>query len=100
MVNSHHTQENRERVIEREQTGKAEMSLPEQIAFYDEEIRKAKSWITYYANPKNPKNKNPKLAATYTALVAKLEMKREIALAKLYASQMPDIGGTVKLVTK
>jgi cation transport regulator ChaC len=95
MVNSHHTQENRERVIEREQTGKAEMSLPEQIAFYDEEIRKAKSWITYYANPKNPK-----LAATYTALVAKLEMKREVALAHLYASQMPDIGGTVKLVTK
>lgn len=98
MVNSLHTSKNRERIITREQTGAANPLTPvEQVAFYDSEIRKAKSWIVYYTSPKNPKARNPKMAAVHVQLVARLEMKREIALAQLYAEQMPDIGGTVEL---
>lgn len=90
--------------IERDQTGAAtEKTLPEQIAFYDEEIRKAKSWIDFYMNAKNPKSRSAKMAATYAATLKRLEMEREIRLAKLYASKLQNIkGGAMQLakVTK
>jgi hypothetical protein len=92
------TPKGRNKIIDREQTGSAAMTLPEQVAFYDEEIRKAKSWIAFYTNPKNRKSINPKMAATYTALAAKLENEREICLAKLYASKLRNIkGGKIEL---
>jgi hypothetical protein len=103
MVNSHHSQKNRNKIINSQQSGAAPTkTLPEQIAFYDEEIRKAKSWIEYYTNPKNPRNQNAKMAATYAATVSRLEMEREIRLAQLYASNIPFHGGKMEMakVTK
>jgi hypothetical protein len=102
MVNSHHTQANRERIINTQQSGAAsEPTLPEKIAFYDGEIKKAKGWISYYTNPRKPKNANPKMAATHAAMVASFEKKREALRALLYVQQldeaMPTFGGAMKL---
>ena len=92
MVNSHHTNASRENIIRTQQTGAAaELTLLEQIAILDDEIRKAKSWAEYYTNPKNPKAKNPKMALSHTTVASNLEMKREELKALYYVSLMPTL---------
>ena len=94
------TKAGREKVITREQTGAAsEMTLAEQVEFLDGEIKKAQSWIAYYSNPRAKSRLSEtqvqKQIASYQGIVDGFAMKREVALAKLYASNMPDIGGAL-----
>lgn len=96
------TSKGREEIINREQTGAAaEFTLEERIAVLDKQIDTAKSWIVYYKGKKAAviysKESIAKLVSTHQDTVDRLEMKREILLAQLYASNMPDIGGAFVL---
>ena len=88
--------------IEKHQTGAvAEKTLPEQIEFLDGEIKKQKSWIDFYKSPRQKRVHSDewisKTVAVYETTLTSLEWKREVLLAKLYASKMPDIGGAMML---
>jgi hypothetical protein len=94
MVNSRHTLKSQRNIIATQQIGAAaSLTLEQQIAFFDAEIKSARGWATYYARRKEAKH-----AANSLATVARFEQKREILLAKLYASQMPNIGGACVLI--
>lgn len=96
MVNAYHTQANRERIIDRDQTGAADPTLEEQIKFLDTEITKKQNSLGYYR-----KVGQIKLAASMAEMIDRMEMKREVLKAQYYASlmdeYMPTFGGAMML---
>lgn len=106
MVNSHHTQANRKKIIDREQTGAVyELTLPEQIAFLDKEIVKAEGWVTYYGKLLKTKRMTEaqaqRMIDLHKNLAESLSVKREDIKAKYYVTllteQMPTFGGAMQL---
>jgi uncharacterized protein YllA (UPF0747 family) len=106
MVNSHHTQANREKIIAREQTGATHgLTLQERIDHLTKEIKTAEGWIAYYRKPGTTKRMSKasieKLIRAHSNLAEVFSIKREKLQAQLYAAQldknMPTFGGAMEL---